>query len=205
MSMKMNEVNFKKELLSFFEIQGTWAINFEFPYDYNKRRCDVLCVSRDETLAIEVKSDIDKITNLKAQLDSYYKVFNSIYVACGKEHLASIKSIKGRFGIIFIDENGCRIIRKAKYRKFLDVHSILDMLDKKVLERVSGMSGKNKNDTIDLVLNTFSKEQVHNIYYNALYEKVIPIYRLYLKEKGGEVVDDDITLLSLKTMILPFN
>ncbi|WP_448310236.1 sce7726 family protein [Pantoea sp. PGP6] len=201
----MDELSFKIEIMNFFGGTPQRIINFEFPFDYNKRRCDVLILDDEGTTAIEIKSNIDKLTNLKEQLFSYNQAFNTIYVACGEKHINEIKSIKGRFGIIFVDKINTRIVRKPRYRKLLNSHMILDMLDKSILEKETGIKLLSKQELIDDIIKRLSPLEIQSIYYKVLRNKISPIYNIFLKEKGALITREDIALLTLKTTKLTIN
>lgn len=201
----MNELEFKIKITEFFSSTSDNIINFEFPFDYNKRRCDVLILKNNTTTAIEIKSNIDNLTNLKEQLFSYYQAFNTVYVACGKKHISEIKSIKGRFGIIYIDNNEIKIIRKPRHRKILNSRMILDMLDKNLLANETKIKISNKQLLIEKILTTYTSSEIQNIYYAVLRKKTLPIYDIFLKEKGGVITREDIFLLTLKSTKLSIN
>lgn len=201
----MDELDFKIKIMGFFGNTSDKIINFEYPFDYNKRRCDVLIVGNDGTTAIEIKSNLDKLTNLKEQLFSYYQAFNTVYVACGEKHISEIKSIKGRFGIIYIDNNEIKIIRKPRFRKILNSRMILDMLDKTVLEKETNIKLLSKQQLIDEILLVYSPSEIQKIYYTVLKNKISPIYDLFLKEKGEHITREDIALLTLKSTKLSIN
>lgn len=201
----MDELNFKIKIMEFFGSTSDKIINFEYPFDYNKRRCDVLIVEHDGTSAIEIKSNIDKLTNLKEQLFSYYQAFNTVYVACGEKHVNEIKSIKGRFGIIYIDNNETKIIRKPRRRKVLNSRMILDMLDKTFLEKETDIKLLSKQQLINEILNVYSPSEIQKIYHTVLKNKIAPIYNIFLKEKGEIITREDISLLTLKSTKLSIN
>lgn len=198
----MNELEFKIPLVSFFNEMGTAVLNFEFPFDFNRRRCDLLVATKKDIIGIEIKSDIDNLDRLEDQLASYYKCFNLVYIACGNKHYNEIKKIKGRFGIIFISKDGLHIKRKAKHKKNLSILPILDMCDKPSLEKLSMLKSSNKNDLISLIISKYSNERIYSIHHSSIYEKVSRIYDAFLAEKGDVITAEDITLLSLKNMNL---
>ncbi|EFD5109224.1 sce7726 family protein [Escherichia coli] len=201
----MDELSFKLKIANYFNETPDKIINFEYPFDYNKRRCDVLIVENDSVTAIEIKSNIDKLTNLKEQLFSYYQAFNTVYVACGDKHINEIKRIKGRFGIIYINNNEIKIVRKAKLKKTLNTRMILDMLDKTSLEKVIGIKMPTKQELIELILITYSQTEIQKIYYKTLKNKLSPIHKIFLKEKGKHITQEDIALLTLKSTRLSIN
>ncbi|MND13817.1 hypothetical protein D3C80_39970 [compost metagenome] len=198
----MNELDFKIPLTTYFGGDKSAALNFEFPFDFNRRRCDLLVSTRDSIIGVEIKSDLDNLDRLEDQLNSYYKCFNQIYVACGKKHYQQIRKMKGRFGIIFISDGTLEIKRKAKIIKYLSLMPILDMCDKISLEKLSNLKYQNKSDLIMTIINNFSKEEIYRIYHLSIHEKVSRVYNAFLSEKGDVITSEDITLLSLKSMNL---
>lgn len=198
----MNELDFKIPLTTYFGEDNSAVLNFEFPFDFNRRRCDLLVSTRDSIIGVEIKSDLDNLDRLEDQLSSYYKCFNQVYVACGKKHYQQVRKMKGRFGIIFISDGILKIKRKAKKAKTLALLPILDMCDKISLEKRTNLKAKNKTDLIMAIVNNYDKDEVYKIYYLSMYEKVSRVYNIFLSEKGDVITSEDITLLSLKSMNL---
>ncbi|MCG1032943.1 sce7726 family protein [Bacillus amyloliquefaciens] len=201
----MNELDFKIPLTTYFGENKLAALNFEFPFDFNRRRCDLLVATCNSIIGIEIKSDLDNLDRLVDQLSSYYKCFNEVYVACGKKHYPQISKMKGRFGIIFISEGTLQIKRKAKITKTLSLMPILDMCDKALLEKYSNLRAQNKTELIMKIINNCNKNDIYKIYYSSIYEKTSRVYDIFISEKGDVITSEDITLLSLKSMNLgPF-
>ncbi|HAU5635959.1 sce7726 family protein [Citrobacter amalonaticus] len=198
----MNEIDFKIPLTKFFMTDSSVVLNFEFPFDFNRRRCDMLIASKNEITGIEIKSDIDNLYRLDEQLKSYYTCFNKVYVACGQRHYKEISQIKGSFGIIYITQDSITIKRKAKTKKELNIFSILDMCDKSSLEKSTGLKSSSKADLIMGIMSTYKKSEIYSIHHKAIYEKVSKIYDTFISEKGEIITREDITLLSLKSMSL---
>ncbi|HDS1238609.1 sce7726 family protein [Pluralibacter gergoviae] len=198
----MNEIDFKIPLTKYFMEDKNVALNFEFPFDYNKRRCDLLVSSNEELIGIEIKSDIDNLSRLEEQLKSYYYCFNRVYVACGKKHYKEISQIKGNFGIIYITKDALSIKRKAKAKKELNIIAILDMCDKVSLEKITNLKSANKSELIMKIVSKYKKNEIYAIHHQAIHEKVSKIYSTFMSEKGDVITREDITLLSLKSMNL---
>ncbi|MBK0015678.1 sce7726 family protein [Kosakonia sp. S42] len=198
----MNEIDFKIPLTKFFMAKDSVALNFEFPFDFNRRRCDLLIASDEEIIGVEIKSDIDNLYRLDEQLKSYYTCFNKVYVACGVRHYNEISKIKGNFGIIYITKENLTIKRKAKTRKDLNIIAVLDMCEKTSLEKITNMKSSSKADLIMGIISTYKKNEIYAIHRKAIYEKVSRIYDTFISEKGDVITREDITLLSLKSMNL---
>lgn len=201
----MNELDMKIKITTFFLDKEDGLVNFEYPFHYNTRRCDVLFMNDNETIGVEIKSDIDKLTNLKKQLESYYYAFNTVYVACGLKHIKEVKSFKGNFGIILVSDNETKIVRMPRSKKNLEKKIILDMLDKKLLEEEVCVKGKTKELLIQYILKNKSQQEIQSLYIKVLKEKIKPIYELFLKERGNIITAEDIALLSLKSKKLTIN
>lgn len=201
----MNELDFKIKLSEFFLKNWHGIFNFEFPFEYNRRRCDILYLTTQGTIGIEIKSDIDNLSNLDKQLTSYDFSFNYVYVACGDRFVSEIKKKKGRFGIIHVSDNDVNIIRKAKIRKRLNIDYILDMCDKALLEYISGIKSQNKGVLINKIKSSFNADTIASIHLEALKQKIEPIYNAFERERGKNISQDDIILLSLKSTKLAIN
>ncbi len=72
-----------------------------------RSRADVLMVTEDSLIGIEIKSDADTYQRLKSQVKDYDRFCDMNYVAVGSSHAMHIEEhIPGHWGIITIDEVG---------------------------------------------------------------------------------------------------
>ena len=75
--------------------------------------CDVMAVT-DRLIGFEIKSDGDNYQRLERQIEFYDKFFDENYIVVSKKHIASAEiKVPKHWGIIYIDDNGINVSRKA--------------------------------------------------------------------------------------------
>lgn len=75
--------------------------------------CDVMAVT-DKLIGFEIKSDSDNYQRLERQIAFYDKFFDKNYIVVSKKHIASIEAkAPEHWGIIYVDNNDIRIVKKA--------------------------------------------------------------------------------------------
>ena len=74
--------------------------------DIGRARADVMMVTDDAVIGLEIKSDADSYTRLKRQIRDYDKYFDYNFVVIGKSHLKHIEEhIPKYWGVISCFEN----------------------------------------------------------------------------------------------------
>ena len=75
--------------------------------------CDVMAVT-DKLIGFEIKSDGDNYQRLERQVEFYDKFFDENYIVVSKRYIESVNmKVPKHWGIIYIDENGINVSRKA--------------------------------------------------------------------------------------------
>jgi hypothetical protein len=92
-----------------------YAVYTELPIAFWAGRVDLL-VCNDTTLSFEVKSEVDRLDRLRAQLSLNSKLFDLNYVVCSPDVAGPVKrELSGtRAGIVVADRDGYTLARKAK-------------------------------------------------------------------------------------------
>jgi hypothetical protein len=82
----------------------------------DSRRCDVVFLFNDETIAVEVKSAQDKMKTVTSQLDSYMDWANKVFLAYDVKHRSSVEKLgiaeKG-IGLIEFNKGKTQLRRDA--------------------------------------------------------------------------------------------
>lgn len=78
------------------------------------RRCDVVILSGTSSIAIEVKSSLDKVSSALAQLSYYKKWANEVYLAYDVQHKNVVRKLP------FV-ENGVGLLQFSK-RRIYEIH-----------------------------------------------------------------------------------
>lgn len=172
-------------------------------YFGSRKRCaDLLKIEKDIT-AYEIKSDFDKVTNLKAQLTDYLAVFDFVYlVTTAKLYLNAKKIVPDRVGIILIDYKNITITKTAKQIKNQNKHELLETVPISFLKPYFKLQRHlNANQTRSLCAKTTLTE-IKNCVKYYLNSKLEYGNEVFENERGTYTHYEDITLLSMKNLIL---
>lgn len=175
---------------------------FEFPFLNGRRRADIICSNSKHLIAFEIKSDLDSLSTLQAQIDDYKKCFNSTYIICGEKHLQKIKGNKELdVGIILIKNSEFVLLRKAKLRARLDIRARLSMCELSFLKKMS--SKKNKSDIIDNILaGNLTTKHIDTLITQHISNRIESIYKLYLNQREQLNNYEKLMMLSLRRHVI---
>lgn len=84
----------------------------------DSRRCDIVFLSDDETIAVEVKSAQDKMKTVASQLDSYMKWANKVFLAYDVKHRSDVEQLgvaEKEIGLIEFDKGKTQLRHDASY------------------------------------------------------------------------------------------
>lgn len=116
--MALKDKDIRETLFLFLEEQYGRA-RFIEEKNVGRSRADVLMVTEDALIGIEIKSDADTYQRLKSQVKDYDRFCDMNYVAVGSSHAMHIEEhIPDYWGIITIDDIGgnadCYILRRPQ-------------------------------------------------------------------------------------------
>jgi len=136
------------------------------------RRADYMAFGKKEICIVEIKSEVDTIDRLQAQIDTYIKYANLVYIAIHKSKTSSIDklNIPEFVGIIEIDKK-LKILKKAKkqkisftvFRSFVSYQEFLAMR--------SGFKGSSTVEKMDMEIifdKFFSEKQKSNFLFELM-------------------------------------
>lgn len=169
------------------------AIGNEVLFSRNWRRADLLLLS-EEFHAIEIKSDVDSLSRLTEQLIDYHRVFDKVSVVTTSKQLHGVqKSTTKKTGIILLDGDQPKIVRRAKLTKQLDKLELSRFLDKTTLIRMLGR-GKRKMSTDELrhqIANRLNIKEIRRVAYEALRQRYRKLFELFLCDVGDRQFGED--------------
>lgn len=179
----------------------------EVPYDYSKRRCDLLVqlIDKKQNVAFEVKSDMDSLQRISGQLESYRSTFNVVYVVTTRKYLDKVKLEGGWFGILLVDDYDIVLARKPRARKNLDKKSQLSVIDSVGIRSLASKNGIQHIDKItstNLLATLMSREEVSSELNDWLAMRYVPLYRLFLKERANYTTSPDLEVLALRSDVV---
>lgn len=172
-------------------------IGNEIMYGITKKVVDLVALYKDETYAIEIKSEKDNTRRLHDQLKGYARIFDYIIVVAPPKHTAEIMSLaKAKASILEILDEEIIIrtpLKKNKPLKSEMVHSINISYLKKYLPL--SKTGETSDKIRSQITRKYKVDEIHQMLYDFLRLKLEERFKLYLKERG-EKSYDDLSLLS---------
>lgn len=177
-----------------FDVQQD-AIGAEVLFSVNKRRADLLILSRNFH-ALEIKGDFDNLDKLKAQLDDYHKTFDKVSLVITPKHLAKVrKIIKPSTGLILFNAGDLTVYRVAKKCKRLNKLSLLTFLHKTNMLPLLKTQQAYKLSTDDLrtlVAQKLTTKKIREISYFYLKNQYRELFRLFHKDVGDNFLWDEL-------------
>jgi len=201
--LKKNELDYKLKLIDFILDQTPTAIlASEFPFNFQKRRADLLIINDNSTHAIEIKSDVDNTYTLHNQIDDYYKVFNKVSILISEKHLKNINMLNKNVGVYILKNEQILCKRQAKERRKLNKRLVLDLLSTPELKKLSAFKTNNRIELIDDIEKKISFKQLNEISYASLYKKINAIFSLFKNEKIGFTTIHDLSILEIRQPLI---
>jgi len=82
------------------------------------RRCDIVVLSGINTIAIEVKSSLDKVSGALAQLEYYRKWASEVYLAYDEQHDETVRKlpfVENGFGLLQFSKHRINLTQKSSF------------------------------------------------------------------------------------------
>jgi len=171
------------------------AIGAEVLFSANRRRVDLLILSQ-EFHALEIKGYYDDPRKLEGQLDDYHKTFDKVSVITTPKHLNRIyKIIKPYTGLILFDGETFKVKRLPRQRKRLDKYSLLMFLRKNELNslfKVKNSDSLSTDEIRKLIVGRLTISEIRKVAYSSLRNRYGELFRLFLKDTGGNIIWDEL-------------
>lgn len=171
-----NEITIKSNFINNILLKSKNHITI-FELNSGKSRLD-LCKVNGNSVAFEIKTDLDSLYRLDKQLYDYMSLFEKVYVICSEKRCNSIeKAIPYECGIYSykITKNGKYIFKKykkAKKSKIINEKQQLELLTKKELEFIVNKNDlQTRDELVDYILKIKTRNQINLIFKNYLKAK----------------------------------
>jgi hypothetical protein len=178
----------------------TELIGIEVPYLFGYRRADLVAIINNKTVAYEIKSELDSLSKLSAQIDDYVNVFNEVYVVLAEKYKRSsiISKLPQKVGIYYIDQNNkISLQRKAKEQRILNPEKLIYFFKKEEMVRLGNMdSNFSLRKTREKFLKQNSIKNIVEYSKDILRNKYQEKYKTFLSERGEYTIKDDLYLLT---------
>lgn len=170
----------------------------ELLFSKNKRRADIVLLKNNKIIAFEIKGDTDDTRRIPGQIRDYLLTFDEINIICTKKHFKSISClIPNSVGIIIFDGN-FRTIRKAKTNKKATKENLIFFMKKS--ELLKNFKLGTAQDTTDEIRKQIVKKiplkTIKKVVLFSLKKRLIPLSKLFLKDKGLATINDDLLTLT---------
>lgn len=147
-----------------------------------KSRADILVVTEDEIIGIEIKSDADTYVRLARQVKDYDKYFDRNYVVVGSHHGAHVEEhVPSSWGIITVEEIDGRpdfyVLREARANEKMELRNKLSLLWRMELAHIQELNSmcaykqKSKLFVIDKICEKVDVEILNRQISDELFER----------------------------------
>lgn len=179
-------------------------IGNEIIFGSSRNAVDLLAITGNQLIAIEIKSQNDNLKRLSRQLEEYLKVYDKIIVFCSQDKIdETLRLIKDKpIGLCCINENSIKVLIKPKANNTTSKEEMLASMPVSFLKKTFNLNRKSNSDETRYQLIQKSKKLIHNSLLNFYREKLSKSFNLYMKDKGEVSCIDDIPILSLESQIL---
>ena len=174
----------------------------ELLFSSNKRRADLVCISKKILTAFEIKSNSDNTSKLDKQIEDYIKTFDKVFIITTKKHLNQIllKINKTNVGIILYDTN-FKIIKKAT-KNITRKQDLLYLLDKNILlkELQRKKSDLSTDKIRDMAMKKLTLRNIKQLSYKKIYLRYASLFKLFMRDRSNNTTTFD-DLLNLTGFI----
>ncbi len=201
MSTKNDASHIKTLLIDFLiENYNIELIASEVPYLFGYRRADLVAIINNNMVAFEIKSELDSLSKLEAQVNDYIEVFNKVYVVLAKkfQHCSVVSKLHKKVGILYIDANDEIIYyRKAKEQKILKKEKLIYFFKKDELNKINNIDTKlSLRKTREIFLKRNSTKKIVEYSKNILRSKYLTQYNKFIEEKGKYTIEEDLSSIT---------
>lgn len=118
----------------------------EFTIDGYSRRADLVIVRKNDTIAIEVKSQFDSLHRLKGQTEKYTVFFDKVIVVTTGNHLSkAVSQTASEVEIWELNDSMIKVIRRGKKNLVKNKLTLLRMMKVRELSVVATKNGFSEN------------------------------------------------------------
>lgn len=179
-------------------------IGNEIMFGSSRNAVDLLAITGNQLIAIEIKSPNDNLKRLSNQIEEYLKVYDKIIIFCSQDKIDETQRlIKDKpIGLYSISEDTIKVLIKPKINNSTNKEEMLASIPVYFLKKTFKLNRKSNSDETRHQLFRKSKQIIHSSLLNFYREKLSKSFILYMKDKGEVSCIDDIPILSLESQIL---
>ena len=171
-------------------------IGNEIMYGTKRKVVDLLAITNNQTIAIEIKSASDNLNRLIEQVQEYNKIFDKVLIVSSPVHKEGIKSIIGKgVGLYIIDKKITKLLSPLinhNQDKLEMLYSVSSIYLKKQYPQYKSLN----SDEIRQQLMKEKKTVVHQLLLSFYKQRISERFHFFINERGQHTLIDDIPTLS---------
>ena len=141
------------------------VIGYEVMYGSSRRVADMVFISKGYAYAIEIKSEFDKLSRLKVQLQEYQSLFDYIIIFSAPNHINSINALlPNNIGLYCIRESDIRKVRREKINHNVKKSEMLISIPSAIIKKDFSIKGKLTSDEIRAIAIKKSYKTIHRYF-----------------------------------------
>jgi len=179
------------------------TIGQEVMYGTQKLFADLVVLSGQKLIAIEIKAYNDSFKRLKNQLEGYRRIFDYVYVVVTENHIEKLLAYPDKwFGILVMTNKGICSKRKAKLMKEFSKEDILETIPIAYLKMVFQIKSNKLAIDIRKELCMQSMAKLKNILFSYMQHKIAYKFQNFECERGKVSHFEDVSILSMSQLII---
>lgn len=191
-----NEICIKSSFIKQILLNGRNHVTiFELPV--GSSRAD-LCKINGESIAYEIKTDLDNLTRLKKQIKDYYKIFDKVYIICSESNVENvIKIIPEKCGIYSYKQNKFKNYRFTLVRSAILENEISPLAQLKLIRKCEFFSHftldyslKNRSEIINYINQNYSSDSINTIFKRIIKQRFQKQWT-FLKQNYNDILEID--------------
>lgn len=191
-----NEICIKSSFIKQVLISGKKHVTiFELPV--GSSRAD-LCKINGESIAYEIKTDLDNFSRLQKQIDDYYKIFEKVFIICSETNVENIiRLIPEKCGIYSYKQNRQKnykftLVREASLENEISSLKQLKLIRKSEFYTYFKVdtSLRKCSDMIDNIIQSYSPDMINQIFKNILKHRFEKQWS-FLKQNHNDILEID--------------
>lgn len=190
-----NETSIKSTFINNILLKSNNHVSI-FELNVGKSRVD-LCKINGNSIAYEIKTDLDTPKRLSQQMEDYFKVFDEVYLICSIKNLNTMMPyLQKECGIYtyYMTKTGRYIFKK--YRQAIMTNNISPFAQLSVLTKKDLFSFfdcpyfENKNDMIDHIINNTTNKEINKVFKTCLKYKFYDNWK-FLTDNYSDILEID--------------
>ena len=182
----LKDSDIRDELCLFLE-ETYGRVRFFEELVIGKSRADIVMVTREGLIGIEIKSDADTYTRLPGQVKDYDRFFDYNILACGSSHgQHAAEHVPSHWGIITIEEcpegMDCYVLRKPQRSSKVKLKNQVRLLWRRELADIQAKNGlykyarKSRAQVEKYIMDSLGDDVMKNAVIEELFERDYSVF-----------------------------